>query len=482
MGPTPRRQPFPAGRAGIAPIDTLELRAHTYFLAHDRLGGRDTGSPGGEIAAIYLASQCRRLGLRPVLQDYFQEVPLLETSLLGGRLRVEEEGTQAGREFVLYEHFVPDFMSGGVPERISAPVVYLEAPPTSLRLPQLRGSVVVTLGPVGGIEALRLLQSRGALAVIQMATDTASFSLYRISRGVTVLHHADPGVESSLLSPIPLFVAGPEITTALIAGALQDPGRLPPDGPLGKRIELEFRKTERTMTAPNVACVLPGADAQRRDTAIVFTAHYDHLGYGTPDERGDSIYNGFSDDAAGVAMLLAIAQAMTRAPQPPRHSFLFLFFTGEERGLLGSDYYVARPLWPLARTRAVISLDAGAPPGKPVSWRIAGGEGTELGLLAVDVALEMGWSATTSDPRPNGDYYPFHRLGRAAIALIPGPGPFEGLTTDSSNALRRRWDFYHQPGDEWHESFPFSGLERYARYAYLVGLAVDRRDSRLGAR
>ncbi|GBD31995.1 Aminopeptidase YwaD [bacterium HR33] len=473
-GAGPGRAAYPREqRIPLAVIDTLELRAHTYFLAHDALAGRATGTPGGELAAIYIAAQCRRLGLQPAAGDYFQEVPLVEITFAGGTLRVRD--SVSAREFVLSEDFVPDFMTGRSLDGLRGPAVYLNTPIDLEVLPPLEGAIAVTLGPVGGPSALSALEMRGAAAVIQAGVDRSSFTLYRSSRGETLLRHADDGIESSLLSRIPVFVAGAEVTAALLAGTPLALGRPMPDGPLGKYVELELRTAHKAVSARNVACLLPGREPELRDTAIAYTAHYDHLGYGPPDERGDSVYNGFSDNAAGVAMLLAIAKAMKEGPAP-RHSFLFLFFTGEERGLLGSDYYVARPVWPLERTRAVINLDAGAPPGRPASWRLAGGEGNELGLLAVDVALEMGWSATTSAARPNSDYFPFHREGVPAIAVIPGPGPFQGLTTDSSNALRRRWDFYHRPGDEWSEEFPFAGLQRYASYAYLIGAALDRRD------
>src|SRR5262249_32298792 len=155
-------------------------------------------------------------------------------------------------------------------------------------------------------------------------------------------------------------------------------------------------------------------------TAIVFTAHYDHLGVGVPDSRGDSIYNGFSDNAAGVAMLLTIGNGLAKRPNGrPRHTIILLFFTGEEMGLLGSDYYVANPLWPLQTTKGVINLDAGAPPARPWSWRLAAAKSPLL-QLAQDVAADHGWSATTSPATPNSDYFPFARVGVPAIFIVPG--------------------------------------------------------------
>jgi Zn-dependent M28 family amino/carboxypeptidase len=228
----------------------------------------------------------------------------------------------------------------------------------------------------------------------------------------------------------------------------------------------------------NVACLLPGTDPTAADTSIVLTAHYDHLGVSTRDERGDSIYNGFSDNAAGVAMLLSIGAAVAQSGARPRHSVILLFLTAEERGLLGSDYYVARPLWPLARTLAVINLDAGAPPGRPVSWRLAGVDSTGLGHIAIAAAQHRGWDVTTSPPRANSDYYPFHRERVPAVFVIPGPAPYEGLTADGSQALRARWDRYHRASDHWDAAFPFEGLVRYAEYALAILEEVDASFSR----
>jgi Zn-dependent M28 family amino/carboxypeptidase len=171
-------------------------------------------------------------------------------------------------------------------------------------------------------------------------------------------------------------------------------------------------------------------------------------------------------------MLLAIARAFERAPPGP--AVLFLFLTGEERGLLGASFAAARPPVPLDRITALINLDAGAPPAPPVSWRIAGGEGSPLGTVAAAVASGRGWTATLSAASPNSDYWPFLARGVPAIFLIPGPD-WEGTSTSERDALRRRWDRYHRPDDEWAADFPFRGLARYAEFALLVGRAAAER-------
>jgi Zn-dependent M28 family amino/carboxypeptidase len=277
--------------------------------------------------------------------------------------------------------------------------------------------------------------------------------------------HRDSGVASSYHPDAPAVLVGPAALSALeTADAM---------------VEVRVAFDRRPVRAENVACLLPGTDPGRRDTVVAFTAHYDHLGVSVPDAAQDSIYNGFSDDAAGVAMLLSIAEALRRSPAGGLpYGALFLFFTGEERGLFGSDYFVARPAWPLARIRAVINLDAGAPPAPPWAWRVAGGEDTPLGALARDVAAERGWGVTLSPATPNSDYFPFARMGVPAVFLIPGSAPYEGLSADSSQALRRRWDRYHQPADAYDDAFPFRGLQRYAEFALRLAEALDGRPRR----
>ena len=168
-------------------------------------------------------------------------------------------------------------------------------------------------------------------------------------------------------------------------------------------------------------------------------------------------------------MLLAIADALRR--DPPARSALFLFFTGEERGLLGSSYYVTAPLVPLERTVAVINLDAGAPPAPPRRWRVAGGTLSTLGELAARTAARFGWTAEPSGARPNSDYWPFLRRGVPAAFLIPGQ-EWDGVSREERERLRQRWDRYHQPDDEWAADFPWAGLERYARLALELGRVV----------
>lgn len=461
--------------AQAIPIDTLALRGHSYYLAHDLLEGRDTGSAGAKLAAVYLASVCQSLGLQPLGSSYFQTIPLAKALILPETsLRV---ATGQGGFAVSYPHIVPPLGSARTLMDFHGPAFYLGlAERVESGLPvelDLHNAIAITLGTLRSAGADTLLR-RGAVGLVQLIPDTAAFESLRERLGDWRLYHADSTIASSYFPRLPSVVAGPSATQALAQAGRLDAGDR---GPLRLDLEITVRiATQRIPTVDrNVMCLLQGRGGPAADSLIVFTAHYDHLGVGPADAEGDSIYNGFSDNAAGVSMLLALAQAFSRETATRfRHSVLFLFPTGEERGFLGSDFYVTHAPWPLDRTVAIITLDAGAPPAPPTSWELAGGDGTALGDVGMRVAAERGWAATTSPARPISDFYPFVRRGAPGVLIIPGPAPYEGLSIDSSASLRRQWDHYHRPADEWSAAFPLNGLRRFAEYAGLIAQAIDR--------
>ena len=457
----------PEGTPGVR-IDTTAIRGYTRFLADDRLAGRATGSPGADIAALYIVSACTALGLSPVGPSHVQDVDLEEGMILARGTELSVTGPTGSRTFEYPHSFLPN-AGLAPPPGFAGPVVYGATSDDLLAAgaPSVSGAVAVIAGGLGRATD-DSLKARGAVGLIQLASDEGQYLLFLRSRGGRRLRLMDSSIARSYSAALPSLVAGPDLSRRLSAGNLGAGARA---ARLPDSVTVQVHFERRPVRASNVLCLLPGTDLRLKDTAIAYTAHYDHLGVGVPDQRGDSIYNGFSDNAAGVGMLLAIAQAFGGRARPP-YSVLFLFFSGEEQGLLGSDYYAARPAWPLGRTKGVINLDAGAPPARPWSWRIAGGDKQPLGRLAQDVAAEHGWSATTSPATPNSDYFPFVRAGVPAVFIVPGPGPYQGLSVDSSQALRRRWDHYHDPADEWAPDFPFAGLGRYAEYAYYLGRAL----------
>jgi hypothetical protein len=460
-------------------IDTLALRGHTRFLADDLLLGRGTGTQGERLAATYIVSQLIQLGLQPIGGAFLHPVPLRAARITDDS-RVSIISDADSSSFDLGSGFVVNAGGRGAFRDFRGRAVLLGPPEHAARLIEgrsLAGRVAVFTGPLGthARALIPALLRAGAEAIVVLVADEATFDLFSRSRGDT-RYYVDAPVDDPVWQPaLPVILAGPAMSAALTRGiavprALRDGSATHPVD-FGRTVSARIRTVTRDVAAANVAAVLPGSDPALRNDYVVYTAHYDHLGVSVPDENGDSIYNGFSDNAAGVAMLLAIAEALR--PQPPARSVAFLFFTGEERGLLGSSHFAATSPIPAARIAGVINLDAGAPPVPPVSWRIAGGTETPLGQRARQLAEARSWTATLSPASPNSDYWPFLQRGVPSIFIIPGD-QWQNTSAAEREALRRRWDRYHRADDHWQPDFPFAGLRRYAEFAMLVGLDLAR--------
>jgi len=229
-------------------------------------------------------------------------------------------------------------------------------------------------------------------------------------------------------------------------------------------------KTE-TITSYNVAGVLPGR--KRPDETVIFTAHHDHIGVGAPDANGDRIFNGAIDNATGIAQLIEQARAFAKAPRTER-SVLFLAVGAEEKGLLGSEYYVANPLYPLAKTAGVLNTDSMGVYGRARDFSMSGN--AELGLL--DMLIEEGRrQGRTFTPESNpgaglffrSDHFPFAQSGVPAISFKPGldlvnGGVERGKALAADYTAKR----YHQQDDEYDPSWDMSGIAKDAQLLHAV--------------
>ena len=222
----------------------------------------------------------------------------------------------------------------------------------------------------------------------------------------------------------------------------------------------------------NIAAVLPGS--KHPDERIIYTAHWDHLGVGEPDAKGDRIYNGAVDNADGIAALIEIARTFAAAPRPER-SVMFLAVTAEEKGLLGSEYYADQPLYPLATTVANLNMDALAPTGPARDFGISGSAPLTLLDQLIAVARQNGKSFTP-DPRPEAghffrsDHFSFAKRGVPAISYGSG----EDLVTGGKAAGAAREeaytrDRYHQPSDEIGPDWDSTGIAADALLLYRLG-------------
>lgn len=463
-----------AAQSAAAPpaVDAALLREHTRVLAHDSMEGRGTASRGEARAARYLAARLSEAGLVPLpgqSADYRLPVPLaaFPQDTAAARLVVRsaaEERTLSQRAFYHSGGAVGSFRDFSGELLFAGPTAGALGALASHR--DLKGTVVVLGPPWDGIaEVEEELLRRGAEGAIEAISADAFFQRLRVVRGPTRYALPEPVADRSNQGGLPVAVGGAEVLEAL--GSVDDfPGAtLEAARPLGASVDVRFGVSRQDTTAYSVAAMVPGADPALADEAILYVAHYDHVGFGEPAE-GDSIWNGFLDNAAGTAILLEVARAL--AADPPARSVIFLFTTAEEQGLLGANWFAHRQPFPLERIGAVVNVDGGAPPGEPAEWNLRGAQESPAGERAMAAIERLGYRVDPLPLAPDSDHWPFHVAGVPALFLFPG-SELRGVGEAEAEARFERWFRAHTPEDEWGEDFPFEGMARYAEVALAIG-------------
>ncbi len=240
----------------------------------------------------------------------------------------------------------------------------------------------------------------------------------------------------------------------------------------GATLSAHYAVDAQVITSHNIIGRLPGRKYPNEN--IVYSAHWDHFGIGEPDAKGDRIYNGAVDNATGTAALIEMGRAFAHGPRPQR-SILFLNVTAEERGLLGSEYYASNPVYPLATTVGMINMDALDPNGPARNFNISGS--AKLDLLDELIATAKAYGlAYSPDPHPEAghffrsDHFPMAKRGVPAISYGSGNDLVDGgITAGEARGEAYTRDNYHQPSDEWHADWTFTGMARDLQMLYTLG-------------
>ncbi len=248
--------------------------------------------------------------------------------------------------------------------------------------------------------------------------------------------------------------------------------------PLGITTSLAFTNRLSQVQTANVAGVLPGSDPRLRDEYVIFTAHHDHLGVGEPDAKGDRIYNGALDNAAGCAQLLAIARAYASLPQRPRRSTMMLFVAAEEQGLLGSRYFAAHPTVPAGRIAANINFDGGNIWGRTRDVTLIGMGKSSLDEVAQSVA-HIQRRRLEPDQFPDrgyfyrSDQFEFARIGVPALYFETGTEMI-GRAPEWGRQQIEAWEEaqYHQPSDQLDAGWNFDGMIEDAQLGLYAGWLI----------
>jgi Zn-dependent M28 family amino/carboxypeptidase len=238
----------------------------------------------------------------------------------------------------------------------------------------------------------------------------------------------------------------------------------------------------RQVQSKNLVAKLEGSDPAKRDEYVIYTAHWDHLGR-DPKLEGDQIYNGAIDNASGVATVLEIARGFTRINPPPKRSILFLLVTAEEKGLLGSKYYAAHPLYPLERTLADINIDGVNAWGRAKEIISIGMGQSNLDDLLIEVAKGQG-RVVKPDAEPEKGYYyrsdHFEFAKRGVPALDPEGGR-ELIGKPDGYGKQKQDEYiekdYHKVSDQIRPDWDLSGAVEDARLMLEVGYRVAEGDA-----
>ena len=493
------------------------IRAHMAFLADDLLEGRGTATRGQDLAAKYIAAEFEAMGLEPagLNHTYYQPVPLRRIETQGEKSSMaiirsgREEELEFGKDWItpgsaMYQD--TDVRAGAVfvGYGVSAPELGYD----DYAGADVRGKIVVMLyGAPSRFPSAERAHYSG-IAKSQQAAAHGAVGTVSLWVGDVAEHFAFPRVVDYLKSPgykwldaqgtpndtFPRLRGGatlPEQSARrLLDGAPKSLEQAMADAKAGKAqhfalpLEIAIHTVTRhtAVSSPNVAAVLRGSDPALREQYVIYTAHSDHMGIG-PAANGDAVYNGAVDNASGTAGLIEVARAFTRLPRAPRRSILFVAVTGEEAGLIGSDYYAHNPTVPRQSLVANINMDGIALFYDFKDVVVLGEEHSSLGKLARAAAARMDLEVSP-DPLPEevffirSDQYSFVRQGIPAIMVSEGFKARDPRIDGKQVTLHWEATRYHMPNDDMSQPLDFAAAARDTRLQFLVGYLTAQADER----
>ena len=496
-----------AARAALDKVDDEHIRANVWFLSHDLLEGRGTGQRGGDIAAGYIAAQFWQYGLKPAGENgtFMQKVPLV------GITPAPETAFQfvAGRGDAIHLKPLDEYVAYDQTQRasddIDADVVYvgygIEAPEyqwDDYKGADVRGKVLLMLVNEPPSDDPGFFKGQ-ALTYYGRWTYKYEEAARKGAAGAILIHKAsmasypwevvrnsNSGEKEFLKTDAPQLKAAAwiqlEVARQLAQKSGLDLDRMMADAnsrhfrpvALPVRLKAHMASKVREITSNNVIAMLPGSDPKLKGQAVVYTAHYDHLGI-RPDTPGDNIYNGARDNATGCGILLELARTFAETRPRPRRSVIFASVTAEEQGLLGSEY-LGRHL-PIAASKISIDLnfDDVPPLGEPQEVEVSGAERTTF-YPAVEAMAKEFRLAIRPDSHPEAghyyrsDHFSLARVGVPAFSINEGM-KYKGHST--AWGLEQAEEFtdrhYHQPSDEYNPGMDFRGDAAIARFAFALG-------------
>lgn len=520
----PKSDAGPVPAEAIAAIDTATLMQHIRVLANDSLMGRQPGSAGEDKSVAYIESQFRSIGLKPGNTDgtYIQKVPMVGITVKGTpTLTFAKGGTKKALKwrddyvawtkhvapsvsldrselvFVGYGTEAPEFKWDdfkGMDVAGKTLVMLVNDPPLA-DTTQFGGKRMTYYGrwtykydqgmrhKAAGVLLVHETERAGyPFAVVQGRT-AEQFDLVTPDKNM-----GRSAVEGwiTLDQAKALFAMSGQDFDSLKARAAT-PAFKPV--PLGVTATLKLDNALRTIDSRNVLAKIEGSDPALKDEYVIYTSHWDHFGIGTK-VNGDSIYNGAADNASGVAGLLVMAKGFVAMKTPPKRSIIFLSVTAEEQGLLGSQFYAVTPIYPLAKTLAVINLDALNQWGPTSDLTVIGLGSSELDDYAATAAAEQKRTLRPDAEPEKGFYYrsDHFNFAKAGVPAFYAEGGVEFIGKPADYGMKKREEYttndYHKPSDEikpdWDMSGAIQDLDLFVTMGYRIANAAKYPEWRAG--
>lgn len=498
---------------------------HIKTLSSDEFEGRGPGTPGEDKTVAYITEQFKQIGLAPGNTDktYVQKVPLvgittnqdteMKIKAAGKDMKlkfgddfvartvrvVDKTGFDADMVFVGYGVVAPEYgwddykdmdVRGKVLVMlVNDPPVPAAKNPSKLDEKMFKGKAMTYYGR--WTYKFEIAAEKGAAGVLVVHETTPAGYPWAVPRGSFTIENFDLVSKDKNMSRVniegwitdgktrELFASLGMSFDAMKKAAIRRDFK---PVALKAHAKLNIESKIRQIDSHNIVGLLEGADPKLKDEYVIYTAHWDHLGIGLPDAKGDKIYNGALDNASGCAGLIELARAFKALPAPPRRSILFLSVTAEEKGLIGSKYYSENPIYPLDKTVAAINMDGLNQWGPTKDLTVIGLGNSTLDDVLRQAATEKG-RVLRPDPEPEKGFYyrsdHFNFAKQGVPALDPGDGvTFIGKPTDWGQKKRDEYTEkdYHKPSDEIKPEWDLSGAAEDLRLLFTVGYRVANTD------
>jgi hypothetical protein len=441
-----------------ATVNKGDIEGHIYFLADDLLKGREAGTPENKIAASYLANTLRSYGVKPNPKtgDYYQMVPFQKSAApepmflsvngkeVKKKLIMKAANIQVTTEGVYLGYGMEsDYKNKDVQKKFVI-VKSGSAKSTSIQAAfGLRGQKEELAKAAGALGIIELMDvNLGTWGRIEHFTNAPRLELS---------YDKDGGKDESLFGYIWLRDSEGDM-----AGNMENN----PNSQI--KVDMSANPVTKIMSQ-NVIGVVEGTDPKLKNEYIIYSAHYDHVGVGTPDSRGDTIYNGARDNAVGTTTVLSMAENL--AKYPTKRSALFILFTAEEKGLLGSKYYVENPVLPLDQMVYCFNSDNGGYNDISLAT-IVGLERTSAQKNIVDAVASFGLKAI-EDPAPEQGLFDRSDNVHFAAKGIPAPTFSMGFSSFDGEVTK----YYHRPGDHA-DSMDYDYLLKFFRAYVMSGRSI----------